>query len=162
MNDLVLMKDGVAMVSSKKVADRFKKPHKTVMRAISLLECSEEFRGRNFVTSSYLSPQNKEFKCYDITKDGFMFMAMGFTGKEAAEWKESYINAFNEMERSIIGSDSLMNQINKAIGILETDKAIASSCAKGLSKWKSLKKEHKSEIERLISSSQMALGFDYE
>ena len=32
-----------------------------------------------------------------MTKDGFTFLAMGFTGKEAAKWKEAYINAFNAM-----------------------------------------------------------------
>ena len=30
-----------------------------------------------------------------------MFLVMGFTGKEAALWKERFINAFNEMEASL-------------------------------------------------------------
>ena len=38
---------------------------------------------------------------YYITRDGFMFLVMGFTGKTAAKWKEAYIKAFNEMEAKI-------------------------------------------------------------
>lgn len=36
-----------------------------------------------------------------LTRDGFTFLAMGFTGKVAVEFKETYINAFNEMEKAI-------------------------------------------------------------
>jgi phage regulator Rha-like protein len=38
---------------------------------------------------------------YRITRDGFTFLCMGFTGAEAAKWKEAYINAFNEMEAAL-------------------------------------------------------------
>lgn len=30
-----------------------------------------------------------------MTKDGMMFLAMGFTGQKAAEWRERFIAAFN-------------------------------------------------------------------
>ena len=110
--------------------------------------------------SSYLSPQNKEFNCFDLTKDGFMFVAMGFTGKESAAWKEKFIGAFNMMESALVESGTLMQQINKAIMMLEEDKAIASSCAKGLSSWKQLKKDHTEEVERLINCAQLSLGFE--
>ena len=38
---------------------------------------------------------------YEITRDGFVYLCMGFTGKQAAKWKEAYIHAFNELEREI-------------------------------------------------------------
>jgi phage regulator Rha-like protein len=38
---------------------------------------------------------------YYVTRDGFSFLAMGFTGKKAAQWKEKYIAAFNAMEKYI-------------------------------------------------------------
>ena len=38
---------------------------------------------------------------YYMTRDGFTFLAMGFTGKVAARFKEAYIEAFNEMERRL-------------------------------------------------------------
>ena len=36
-----------------------------------------------------------------MTKDGFMFLVMGFTGKKAAQIKEAYINAFNQMSTKL-------------------------------------------------------------
>lgn len=36
-----------------------------------------------------------------MTRDGFTFLVMGFTGKVAAQFKEAYIEAFNEMEKAI-------------------------------------------------------------
>lgn len=38
---------------------------------------------------------------YYLTRDGFTFLAMGFTGKVAAKFKEAYIEAFNDMERRL-------------------------------------------------------------
>jgi hypothetical protein len=38
---------------------------------------------------------------YCITRDGFVFLAMGFTGTKAAQFKEAYINAFNQMEKQL-------------------------------------------------------------
>lgn len=35
---------------------------------------------------------------YEITRDGFTILVMGFTGKRAMEFKEKYIEAFNRME----------------------------------------------------------------
>jgi Rha family phage regulatory protein len=87
--------------SSLDVADYFGKQHKSVLRAIQNLECSEEFRRLNFAPSSYVNEQNKKQPCFEITKDGFTMLAFGFTGKKAAEFKERYINAFNRMLEGI-------------------------------------------------------------
>ena len=38
---------------------------------------------------------------YRITRDGFAFLAMGFTGKKAAAWKEKFLEAFNAMEAEL-------------------------------------------------------------
>lgn len=37
--------------------------------------------------------------CYFMNRDGFTLLAMGFTGKQALDWKIKYINAFNQMEK---------------------------------------------------------------
>jgi hypothetical protein len=39
-----------------------------------------------------------------MTRDGFTFLAMGFTGAKAAQWKEAYITAFNRMEAELQSS----------------------------------------------------------
>jgi phage regulator Rha-like protein len=68
------------------------------MQDIRELGCSEEFRQRNFVQSSYLNSQNKEMPMYHMNKKGFTLLAMGYTGKEAMKFKEAYIDQFEKME----------------------------------------------------------------
>lgn len=46
---------------------------------------------------------------YEITRDGFVFLCMGFTGSAAAQWKEKYIAAFNQMEAQLAGSVTSTN-----------------------------------------------------
>lgn len=83
------------------IAEKFSKEHRTVLRAIRNLECSAEFRLHNFVQTPYINSQGNKMPSFAMTRDGFSFIAMGFTGKEAAVWKEKFINAFNRMEKQI-------------------------------------------------------------
>lgn len=105
MTNLVIIKDNQAMTTSRMVAIAFEKEHKNVMRDILRLECSADFTRLNFEPSLYISelPNNgsKQLSEYNITRDGFTFLAMGYTGKRAAQFKEEYIKAFNEMEASL-------------------------------------------------------------
>ncbi len=94
--------EGHVTTTSNQVAEHFNKAHNLVLRAIRNLECSEDFRLRNFAQSSYRNEQGKEQPCYRLTRDGFVFLAMGFTGKDAAQWKEAYITAFNKMEQELL------------------------------------------------------------
>lgn len=97
----LLDRHGVPMVSSRAVAEKFGKRHDDVLKSIRNLDCSDEFRLRNFADSSYKNEQNKKQPEVLMTRDGFTFLAMGFTGKKAAQWKEQYIAAFNQMESFI-------------------------------------------------------------
>jgi len=81
--------------TSLKVSEAFGKLHKDILRKIETLECSTEFSQLNFKLAEYLDEQDKPRPVYEITKDGFMFLVMGFTGKKAAAVKEAYIAAFN-------------------------------------------------------------------
>lgn len=90
-----------ARVNSLFVAKFFEKDHFHVIRDIENLDCSEEFRKSNFGLSKYATEQGKQVKCYDMTRDGFTFLAMGYRGKKAAKFKELYIKRFNEMEKFI-------------------------------------------------------------
>ncbi|GHU57458.1 hypothetical protein AGMMS49975_23080 [Clostridia bacterium] len=93
--------DGEAYCDSLQVADEFRKQHKNVLQTIENLDCGEEFRRLNFKPSDYKNAQNKKQPRYLITKDGFMFLVMGFTGKKAALIKELYIKRFNQMDNFI-------------------------------------------------------------
>lgn len=104
MNDLVVIHKDKPMVSSQLVADKFGKAHRDVMRAIKNIDCSMEFKARNFAQCNFKNKMNREFDGYMMTRDGFSFLCMGFTGKEAAKWKEAYIEAFNSMEKELYSS----------------------------------------------------------
>ena len=99
--------NGQITTTSTQVAQHFGKTHKSVLRAIKNLECSAEYRERNFAPTveTRANPSGGapiESPAYRLTRDGFVFLAMGFTGKEAAQWKEAYITAFNKMEAELV------------------------------------------------------------
>ena len=102
MTAIVLaVNNGIVTTTSNEVAVNFGKRHDHVLRAIDNLECSPEFTGRNFGASDYLDPTGRTLRAFTLTRDGFAFLCMGFTGKEAAQWKEKYIAAFNAMEAKL-------------------------------------------------------------
>ena len=164
MNDLVKIVSGKVTVNSKQVSEHFEKAHRQVLRDIrELLEDSGEFGAHNFVLSSYTSLQNKKLSCYEMTRDGFSILAMGFNGKKAIEWKIKYINAFNEMEAEILSNRtkeiSVMDELNKAYLLMESDKEKASVFGSGLSEWKAIRKEHMERVNKLQEDVQMLLNF---
>lgn len=89
------------ITTSLKIAEKFGKEHAHVLRDIRDMECSDTFRESNFGLSSYKSTQGKTLPMYEVTRDGFTLLAMGYTGKEAMKFKEDYINAFNAMENEL-------------------------------------------------------------
>ncbi|HHY7564750.1 TPA: Rha family transcriptional regulator [Escherichia coli] len=110
--------DGQAVTSSLAVADFFSKRHDDVLKKIRILDCSPEFCARNFAETSILVRQpnggTRKLPCYQITRDGFAFLAMGFTGKRAARFKEAYINAFNQMEKLLSKPSTLSDAADNA------------------------------------------------
>ena len=92
---------GELVVTSRQIAEDFGKDHRVVVRAIenkamSLTEqnCSVE---KLFIPTTY-NHNGNEYKEYLLTRDGFTFIVMGFTGPKADTWKLKYIEAFNKME----------------------------------------------------------------
>jgi Rha family phage regulatory protein len=94
---------GQIITTSLNIAQVFGKQHKDVLRTIKTLDCSEEFARRNFAPTSYADSQGRQQPLYEITRDGFTFLAMGFTGQEAARFKEAYIAAFNRLAEELAG-----------------------------------------------------------
>lgn len=105
MNDLVVsvvpsveLVHGQPMVSSLTVAEHFRKRHLHVLRDVRDLDCSAAFRQSNFGSANYTDAQGKPRESVRMTRDGFVFLVMGYTGAAAARVKEAYIQRFNEME----------------------------------------------------------------
>lgn len=105
-SEVVENRGGRLVTTSLKVAEVFGKRHKDVIRKLQTLDCSREFTERNFAPSEYTDATGRKLPMWEVTKDGFVFLVMGFTGKKAAQFKETYIEAFNAMER-ILHPDTL-------------------------------------------------------
>ena len=110
MNEIIINNlNGKLTVSSLQVARDFGKEHCHVIRDINdlinqiasqphypKLDC-ENFTAENsaaknfFIEREYTNERGRKYKCYELTRDGFSLLVMGFTGKKALEWKLKYI-----------------------------------------------------------------------
>jgi Rha family phage regulatory protein len=107
---------GQDVTTSLIVAEVFGKRHDHVLRDIENLSCSDGFRLLNFGETPYTHPQNGQtYKAYEITKDGFSFLVMGYTGGKAAEFKEKFIYEFNKREALLKNDDFILS---RALSIL--------------------------------------------
>ncbi|WP_308568201.1 Rha family transcriptional regulator [uncultured Providencia sp.] len=100
----VTIKNHKTITTSQDVSSFFNKRHDDVLKKIRNLDCSQEFSARNFAEAEYIDEQGKPRPMYEMTKDGFVFLVMGFTGKKAAQFKEAYIAEFNRMEAELYGN----------------------------------------------------------
>ena len=96
LNEITITnKGGRLTVASLQVATDFGKQHKDVIKSIEnlLRETSaknfanltaENFAMKSFfIESTYVDSYGRQQKCYDITRDSFSLLVMGFTGKKA-------------------------------------------------------------------------------
>lgn len=97
----VTIENGRAVTTSVAVAEYFRKMYKDVLKKIDNLDCSAEFNERNFAPVDYTDAKGEKRPAYQITKNGFVFLVMGFTGKKAAAFKEAYIAEFDRMENEL-------------------------------------------------------------
>ncbi len=108
------VQDGKVTASSRDIAKKFGKQHKNVIQSIELLDCSAEFKQLNFQPLKFIY-RGQEFPYYEMTRDGFSFLCMGFTGKKAAIWKEAYIEAFNAMEAELLQQKIWIGGLTQAL-----------------------------------------------
>lgn len=99
---LVTVKDGKVFANSRDVAEHFGKRHDNVLRDIAALIEMEPTTNLNFEECSYKASEGgRSYRAFDMTRDGFTLLAMGFTGAKALQFKLAYIAAFNEMEAKL-------------------------------------------------------------
>lgn len=97
---LVEIKNNQVIVSSRQVAESFKKEHKDVLANIRDILAAED-SATKFFNESKFENRGKSYPMYLMNRDGFSLLVMGFTGKDALSWKIKYIQAFNEMENKL-------------------------------------------------------------
>jgi len=102
--------DGVVFANSRDVAAFFGKRHDNVLRDIDAI-----INANNLDAAAYSSDLGskwfrlttveqktgfgvRQVPAYDMTREGFTLLVMGYTGPRAMEFKVRYIRRFNEME----------------------------------------------------------------
>ena len=156
-NQLVTLDGDHLVTDSRIVAKVFGRQHREVLRAFDNLACSKEFGLRNFAPSEFLNSQNKRQRCVRMTKDGFTMLAMGFTGEKAVQFKEAYINAFNEMAEHIANAEKNLWQKMQALIAKETQSqvkaAIGSRLMNGRKREIHPLRREREELEQAIQPS---------
>ncbi|EBT2375911.1 Rha family transcriptional regulator [Salmonella enterica] len=97
--EMVQAKNGEVVTTSRKVAKYFGKRHGDVLRKIE---------------------QVKVRPMYSLTKDGWIMVVMGFTGRAAAAIKESYISAFNWTSEQLSRRMAMGEEMQHRYAIKET------------------------------------------
>lgn len=156
--DLVRLSGDRLIVSSLDISNHFGKRHDDVLKAVRNLDCSPEFRRRNFAETVYHRPNPSGGKgipapMFEITRDGFVFLCMGFTGQQAAVWKERYIEAFNQMEAALRGRaapvrhDPATLQLATELGLMRDELRLQSAAMLGL--YRELDRARRGHIQAL-------------
>lgn len=103
---IVFARDGKVFTDSHDIADKFGKRHDNVLAAIDKLLEEAPTLIPNF-QETVVQRENPsggkalKSRAFNMTRDGFSILVMGFTGKKALEWKVRYIDAFNKMEQGL-------------------------------------------------------------
>lgn len=101
MENLVEIKNNQVITSSRQVAECFGKEHKNVLRDIKEILAAQNSATRFFYETTFEN-RGKQYPMYLMNRDGFSLLVMGFTGREALQWKIKYIEAFNAMEQELL------------------------------------------------------------
>jgi Rha family phage regulatory protein len=164
--------DGQPMTDSLKVAARFGKTHANVLRSIRGIKAEQpDFYLANFeeVIDTFTNGKGgkQSRKIIRMTKDGFVFLSMGFTGKDAAAWKIAYIGAFNCMAEQIARAShvpavplTLHEQAMKLHAESKTSEALASIYGRGLRKRRDEKPVFAQQVAMMERAMQLCIALN--
>ncbi|MBS9780960.1 MAG: Rha family transcriptional regulator [Gammaproteobacteria bacterium] len=100
--EIISITDNELTTTSVLVAKTFNKRHRDIVRKIETMDIPNDFKGRNFSLTDFIDKNGDTQKCYEMNKDGFVFLVMSFTGKLANQIKIAYIEAFNFMANQLV------------------------------------------------------------
>ncbi|WP_334151612.1 phage regulatory protein/antirepressor Ant [Hyphomicrobium sp.] len=119
-NPVVFAKDGAVFTSSRDVADAFEKNHRDVLRAIrNLIDAEPSLELRNFAPFKINDLTGESTSHYEMDRDGFTLLAMGFTGSKALQWKLRYIEAFNRMEAELRSRPAALPDLSDPVVLVQ-------------------------------------------
>ncbi|EHJ7774714.1 Rha family transcriptional regulator [Campylobacter coli] len=94
------IKENQVFINSLDLAKVFNKNHRHILQTTKN-QPQNDFTESNFILSTYKDKKGELRPCYNLTRDGFSLLVMGFTGEKAYKWKIEFIKAFNEMEKRL-------------------------------------------------------------
>lgn len=76
-----------------------------------------------FQESTYISEQNKELPCFNVTRKGCEFIANKLTGQKGTEFTARYVNRFHELEEDNVTNAliSALNSISDSMTNMKND-----------------------------------------
>jgi Rha family phage regulatory protein len=98
---------GVLMTDSMRLAEGFGQMHKNTLRKIesTIVDTDPRFTAENFEPVEFIEKTDGGLevrtKYYQMTRDGFMLIALAFTGKKGCAFRVKVIDAFNKMEAEL-------------------------------------------------------------
>lgn len=127
--------DGVATVESTNIAEVFEKRHDHVLRDIENILISLPSERRDNFIEIQLDRINNfgatvQSKAYRLTRDGFTFLVMGYTGEKAARFKWAYIDEFNRQQALLESKALLPTQSERT---MFAENSLAENVLQGLS-----------------------------
>ncbi|WP_434174079.1 Rha family transcriptional regulator [Bacillus paralicheniformis] len=137
-NQLVFIKENIAVTDSLTIAEMFGKNHDNVLRDIrtQMEYAGEEFSLLNFEESTYTNERGRTYPKYDLTEEAFTLVVFGYNTKEAVQTKIKFIQEFKRMKEyiqkqqqpkamnakeSIIANMKLTIQLNEDVGEMKED-----------------------------------------
>ncbi|EAI2175102.1 hypothetical protein EKW25_04590 [Campylobacter coli] len=94
------IKENKVFINSLDLAKVFNKNHRHILQTTKN-QPQNDFTESNFILSTYKDKKGELRPCYNLTRDAFSLLVMGFTGQKAYKWKILFIKAFNEMEKRL-------------------------------------------------------------
>lgn len=109
--ELVKVNQNLVFADSRIIAEYFNKAHRQVLQSIdnlieNLNEADAEKSATLFKRKEWINELNRKYPYYEMNRDGFSLLVMGFTGKDALKWKLKFIEAFNLMEKTILNQQN--------------------------------------------------------
>lgn len=120
MNNIITI-NKLESLTSMEVSNMVGKEHNKLMRDIRryINQLGEAKIGHSdfFQESTYISEQNKELPCFNITRKGCEFIANKLTGQKGTEFTAKYVNRFHELEEGNIANTLIttLNSISEAM-----------------------------------------------
>ena len=160
--NMVTLQGNQVMTTSLKVAEYFGKRHKDVLKKIrnTTNDCDNpEYTQRNFAPFDFIDKNGEAQPAFNLTRNGFMLLVMGFTGKTALQIKIKYMQAFDWMAEQLHSmQNSYLKQHNDLMLEYMKEKEVASMSGRLLRRWgKEKKPELTNRMQKLQEQSQIQL-----